>query len=95
MSNRYDADGFEILDPEDCLDFHLGDCEGEVEYRIPMSPSGKSFPRCEKHMSDRWATQERLTRDYGVPLTYDGSDSGDPFAYGDPYIGWNEENDYP
>ena len=94
MANKFDENGWEILDAEDCLDFHQGDCSGEVEYRMPMSPTGKSFPRCAHHMEIRWETQERLSRDYGVPLVYDGADAGDPFAYGDPYIEWNEENEY-
>jgi hypothetical protein len=74
MSNRYDENGWEILDAEDCLDFHQGDCKGAVEYRVPMSGTGRSFARCDHHFDVRWAVQERLTRDYGVPLTYDGSD---------------------
>lgn len=77
MANTYDENGWEILTAEDCLDFHQGDCSGAVEYRMAMSPSGKSFARCDHHMEIRWATQERLTRDYGVPLVYDGSDYED------------------
>jgi hypothetical protein len=57
------------IDP--CLDEYMGDCEGEVEYRIPMSPTGKSFPRCEKHFSERLDTQERISKDYGVPMFYE------------------------
>lgn len=71
------------LDASECLDFGAtgAECSGAVEYRIPMSGSGKSFPRCDHHMEIRWATQERLTRDYGVPLVYDGSDYDDPYDY--------------
>ena len=73
--------GFEnccnIVEPtltfDDCLDGPLG-CAGEVSYRMPMSGSGRSFARCDGHFEVRWATQERLSRDYGVPLVYDGSD---------------------
>lgn len=72
----HDEAGREAIAPE-CLDSYMGDCEGAVEYRIPMSGSGRSFPRCDHHMSIRWATQERLSRDYGVPLVYDGSDYSD------------------
>lgn len=59
------------LSADECLDYSP-ECSGAVEYRIPMSGSGRSFPRCDYHMEIRWATQERLTRDYGVPLVYDG-----------------------
>lgn len=58
-----------IIDP--CLDSYLGDCEGEVEYRIPMSPTGKSFPRCEKHFSMRLDRQEEISQRYGIPMYYD------------------------
>lgn len=56
------------IDP--CLDERLGGCEGEVEYRIPMSPTGRSFPRCEKHFQDRLDTQDRLAREYGIQRYY-------------------------
>jgi len=62
-----------VLDASECLDYSP-ECSGAVEYRIPMSGTGRSFARCDHHMSIRWAMQERLTRDYGVPLVYDGSD---------------------
>ncbi len=48
-----------------------GDCAGEVEYRIPMSASGKSFPYCEKHFDARLDEQERISRTYDIPMFYD------------------------
>ena len=65
----HDEAGREAIAPE-CLDSHMGDCEGMVEYRPAMSPSGKSFPRCAGHFEARLVTQERLSRDYGVPMFY-------------------------
>lgn len=65
----------------ECLDRHAGDCAGAVEYRLPMSPSGRSFARCDRHFEQRWETQERLARDYDVPLYYYGDDR----AYEDDY----------
>lgn len=59
-----------VLDIEPCLDEWRGGCEGEVEYRIPMSPTGKWYPRCEKHFNERLDTQERLSRTYGTRLHY-------------------------
>lgn len=38
------------------------DCEGPVEYRMPLSGTGESFPRCDKHWSDR-LDQEQITRE--------------------------------
>lgn len=77
MSEKCEPHGFEdccnveipVLDASECLNFGP-DCEGPVEYRIPMSPTGRSFPRCDGHMRERWAEQERISRTYGVPLTY-------------------------
>lgn len=54
----------------ECLDSYQDECEGEVDYRPAMSPTGKWFPRCEKHLADRIKTQERLSRDYGVSMFY-------------------------
>jgi hypothetical protein len=62
-----------VLDASECLDFGT-ECDGAVEYRMPMSGSGRSFPRCEAHFEVRLNTQARLSRDYGVPMFYDGSD---------------------
>lgn len=72
----------ETLNYEDCLDFDPcnGDCAGAVEYRMAMSPTGISYPRCDLHMEQRWETQQRISRDYGVPLTYDG-----PSGWADEY----------
>lgn len=64
------------LDASECLNFGP-DCAGAVEYRMAMSGTGKSYPRCDHHFDIRWSTQERLSRDYGVPLVYDGSDYSD------------------
>lgn len=57
----------------ECLNRHDGKCDGEVKYRIAMSGTGRSFPRCDHHFQARWATQQRLSRTYDIPITYDGS----------------------
>lgn len=50
----------------ECLDSYDGiGCEGEVEHRPPMSPTGRWFPRCEKHFEERFAKQEQTVRRYG------------------------------
>lgn len=76
----------ENLTAADCLDNHLGDCSGGVEYRFPLSATGRSFPRCDKHWSDRLDIQEGINRRY--------PDSPFPPADFDPtYAGesWDEE----
>jgi hypothetical protein len=64
----------EFLPVEDCLDYNPDECQGTVEYRIAMSGTGISYPRCLWHFDVRWETQQRLARDYGVPVYYTGND---------------------
>ena len=54
----------------ECLDQYQGECKGTVEYRPAMSPSGREFPRCEKHFDARYKEQERISRTYGTPMWY-------------------------
>jgi hypothetical protein len=70
----------------ECLDASEK-CRGPVEYRMPLSSTGRPFPRCEKHWSDRLDRQEEINRRY--------PDSPIPPADFDPhYAGerWNEED---
>lgn len=42
----------EVVEQPECLNAHTGTedrCDGPVEYRTPLSGSGRSFPRCEAH----------------------------------------------
>ena len=48
----------------ECLDRHQGDCTGPVEYRFPLSATGKSFPRCDGHWAERLRIQEGINRRY-------------------------------
>ena len=76
-----------LLPLSDCINSGP-DCEGDCEYRMPLSGSGKSFPRCDLHWSERLDTQERLRRDYGV-------DSDIPPSDFDPtYAGESWSDDY-
>lgn len=50
--------------PIECLDGHKGSCSGKVEYRMPLSSSGTSFPRCDHHWARRLMEQERIDRLY-------------------------------
>ncbi len=59
----------------DCLDYREVDpdyCDGPVEYRMAMSPTGRSFPRCDRHFEERYATQQRIVRNYGGQMDYTG-----------------------
>lgn len=53
----------EQLAAEDCLDFGSA-CEGAVEYRMALSGTGRSFPRCEHHWEERLDEQERINERY-------------------------------
>lgn len=69
----------------ECLD-HDGGCEGPVEFRHPLSATGRSFARCDKHWEKRLAEQERITATY--------PDSSSPPSWFDPaYAGesWDDE----
>lgn len=47
-----------------CLDADRSECSGRVEYRTPLSASGRSFPRCEGHWHARLREQERIDEAY-------------------------------
>jgi hypothetical protein len=58
-----------------------------VEYRLPLTATGRSFPRCERHWNERLDAQEEHDRRY--------PDSPLPPADFDPlYAGerWDEED---
>ena len=71
--------------PEDdleCLDARPDDpCEGAVEYQMPLSASGRSFPRCEKHWGIRLEEHQRHTAAYPdspvAPSWFDASYAGE------------------
>jgi hypothetical protein len=49
---------------EPCLDHHKGDCKGKVEYRMPLSGSGRAFPRCDHHWELRLIDQDAINQRY-------------------------------
>jgi hypothetical protein len=69
----------------ECLDDYGSiadrDCKGPVEYRMPLSATGQSFPRCDKHWAERLKEQERIDQRYGGDL---------PPADFDPYYAGEE-----
>jgi hypothetical protein len=52
-------------DYEECLDARPdSECEGAVEFRMALSGTGRSFPRCDKHWNERLVIQEGIDQRY-------------------------------
>lgn len=72
-----------VAEKVECLDGPEG-CQGEVEYRMPLSPSGRAFPRCDRHWSARLDKEEN-----SIPWRSDVPPAWfDPEACGER---WDEE----
>lgn len=64
----------------ECLDdYGEGTCSGPVEYRMALSATGRSFPRCEKHWAERLEEQDRINARYPqhAPSDFDPSYAGE------------------
>lgn len=46
-----------------CLEASM-ECSGPIQYRMPLSGSGKAFPRCDHHWEIRLAKQEEINQKY-------------------------------
>jgi hypothetical protein len=70
----FDVDG-ELLE---CLDENIN-CDGVIEYRTPLSSTGRSFPRCDFHWNARLEVQEVLNRRYPThaPRDFSEADAGE------------------
>lgn len=72
-----------VLEPyaaSECLEHGHGGCAGAVDYRYPLSGTGRSFPRCDAHWSARVREQDRITRLYGghtPPADWSPLDAGE------------------
>ena len=77
---------YEGCNPE-CLDagMYPDDCDGEVEYRMPLSGTGRSFPRCEKHWDARLIRQQEINERYphNAPSDFDPSYAGEVWGEDD------------
>lgn len=64
--------------PLKCLE-HGADCRGAVEYRMALSGTGRSFPRCEQHWSLRVEEQQRISERYPQmqPADFDPAYAGE------------------
>lgn len=86
LQHRVDRLADQEKGPEDLTCLQAGaDCAGAVEYRIPLSGTGQSFPRCEHHWELRLIEQDRIERTYPVnpPRDFDSLDAGER---------WDEED---
>ena len=54
-------------------------CSGVVEYRMPLSGTGQSFPRCDHHWEQRLDEQARIVARYPElpPRDFDPSYAGE------------------
>lgn len=68
-------------DPPTCIAAD-GDCKGPVEYRMALSPTGKSFPRCEKHWQERLDFEDKLRERYPEqpPTDWSPDDAGESWG---------------
>lgn len=61
------------------------DCEGLVEYHMPLSGTGTPFPRCERHWKARLDLEDGLRHRYPVsaPADWDPLDAGEAWGEDD------------
>lgn len=71
-------------DEKRCIQETQG-CEGPVEYRMSLSGTGKSIPRCEKHWAERLQREDEIRRRYptNVPADFDPSYAGERWSEDD------------
>ena len=72
----------------ECLDAGMdpANCDGPVEYRMALSGTGRSFPRCEKHWGIRLDVQDGINQRYGgvnPPSDFDPSYAGEAWGEDD------------
>ena len=79
-------------EPLECLDAGMDPdtCQGEIELRWPLSGTGRSFPRCDKHWEERCHRQEEINQRYGHP----DSNAGAPSDFDPSYAGEHWDEDY-
>ena len=63
------------------------ECDGKVEYRLPLSDTGKSFARCDGHWAKRMILQADLRQ--RIPDTDVPPADFDPLYAGER---WNEDD---
>lgn len=78
MSELTQALEADVLTHNDCIE-GPDHCGGEVEYRFPLSATGRSFPRCDHHWSKRLDREEITRRRYpsSQPTDFEPSYAGE------------------
>lgn len=71
-------------DDDKCIDDHDGDCKGDTEYRMALSGTGISYPRCDHHWGLRLDLEDQLRDRYPVHAPSDF----DPYYAGEC---WDED----
>lgn len=67
-----------MSDELECLDGPEG-CAGQIDYRTPLSGTGKSFPRCDQHWDQRLDLQQEINNRYPAhqPSDFDPAYAGE------------------
>ena len=57
-------------------------CAGAVEYRLPLSGTGRSFPRCDRHWEQRLDLEHGLRERYPEtpPTGWSPADAGEAWS---------------
>lgn len=65
-------------EPARCI-AHCEDCAGPIEYRTPLSDTGRAFARCDAHWQERLDLEESVRRRYPAhaPADFDPSYAGE------------------
>lgn len=68
-----------------CISGHEGGCSGPVEYRMPLSGTGRSFPRCNRHWQERLDREQELRERYPehAPRDWSPLDAGEAWGEDD------------
>ena len=63
----------------ECLNYAPDVCIGPVEYRMPLSGTGKSFPRCDFHWGERLDQEDQTRMRYPThaPADFDPTYAGE------------------
>ena len=71
--------GVNMTEQIECLDSMIGGCHGTVEYRMALSPTGRSFPRCQSHWNEAVDRDFEIRRRYPVnaPSDFDPMYAGE------------------
>jgi len=63
----------------ECMDDHDGTCKGTIKYRMSLSGTGASFPRCDHHWGIRLDREDEINQryPYNAPADFDPAFAGE------------------